>query len=157
MGAPVFGCRCVACPRCGHHTGNSTQGHYWRLCTRSGRMEEFHLCCPGDCELAPAKPEPARGTWTDLGNGRSVYRPAGSDWKIPPDALRPYLNPAAVAAVERSAAFWDGVWRRLHGVPTVHACPPPGAAAAPCCGRNILELPRTDRVTDAAGEVTCGG
>jgi hypothetical protein len=22
-------CRCVVCPRCGHHTGNAHQGHYW--------------------------------------------------------------------------------------------------------------------------------
>lgn len=25
-------CRCVVCPRCGHHTGNSHQGHSWAYC-----------------------------------------------------------------------------------------------------------------------------
>ncbi len=49
--APRFVCRCVVCARCGHHTGNTSQGHYWRLCTRTGHMEVFHFCCPGDCEL----------------------------------------------------------------------------------------------------------
>lgn len=56
-GRPVYGCRCMVCPRCAHHTGNNTQGHYWSWChvTKSGR--EFHLCCPGDCELEETKPE----------------------------------------------------------------------------------------------------
>ena len=32
-------CRCVVCARCGHHTGNSHQGHYWRACkVLSGRL-----------------------------------------------------------------------------------------------------------------------
>lgn len=25
-------CRCIVCPRCGHHTGNAHQGHFWGLC-----------------------------------------------------------------------------------------------------------------------------
>jgi hypothetical protein len=44
-------CRCVVCPRCGHHTGNSHQGHYWGYCQVTRTVREFHLCCPGDCEL----------------------------------------------------------------------------------------------------------
>jgi hypothetical protein len=40
---------------------------------------------------------------------------------------------------------------------TVHACPPDGAITTPCCGRTPFELPRTDRVTTEAGQVTCGG
>lgn len=59
-GEPVFGCRCLVCGRCGHHTGNSTQGHYWRFCKVTGQMEEFHSCCPGDCELHPAAEGAAR-------------------------------------------------------------------------------------------------
>lgn len=54
------------------------------------------------------------GAWTDLGDGRSVYRP-GDGGKIQPDALRPYLNPEALAAYERSVAYWEGVRRRLNG------------------------------------------
>ena len=50
----TFICRCVVCARCGHHTGNSNQGHYWSLCTITGRDEEFHFCCPNACELHPA-------------------------------------------------------------------------------------------------------
>ena len=65
-----FTCRCMVCGRCGHHTGNANQGHYWAYCKvqaardrqdaeREGRkgfdasagMREFHFCCPGDCEL----------------------------------------------------------------------------------------------------------
>ncbi len=60
-------CRCIVCPRCGHHTGNSHQGHYWRTCkVLAARLREslapgstmspaeflnrtsreFHFCCP---------------------------------------------------------------------------------------------------------------
>lgn len=46
-----YTCRCTVCGRCDHHTGNSNQGHYWRLCKVTGQSEEFHYCCPGDCEL----------------------------------------------------------------------------------------------------------
>jgi hypothetical protein len=68
-------CRCVVCPRCGHHTGNSHQGHYWRACKvlasrvrdglkpgetlstaqwmRRTSREGFHFCCGNEfgCEL----------------------------------------------------------------------------------------------------------
>lgn len=44
-------CRCLICARCGHHTGNATQGHLWRLCEVTRTVREFHQCCPGDCEL----------------------------------------------------------------------------------------------------------
>jgi hypothetical protein len=67
-------CRCIVCPRCGHHTGNSHQGHYWQSCkvlakrVRSGlapgetldvgefmrrTSREFHFCCGNEfgCEL----------------------------------------------------------------------------------------------------------
>ena len=66
-------CRCIVCARCGHHTGNAHQGHYWKACKvlservqaslapgetlpvaewleRTSR-EDWHCCCPGDCEL----------------------------------------------------------------------------------------------------------
>jgi hypothetical protein len=39
-------CRCVVCPRCHHHTGNSHQGHYWAMCKVTGTVREFHMCCP---------------------------------------------------------------------------------------------------------------
>lgn len=54
FGAPIMGCRCVVCPRCGRHTGNATQGHFWSWCGESGAFEVPHLCCPGDCELDPS-------------------------------------------------------------------------------------------------------
>jgi hypothetical protein len=44
-------CRCLVCGRCGKHTGNSSQGHYWKWCMVTGTMRTFHFCCPGDCEL----------------------------------------------------------------------------------------------------------
>jgi hypothetical protein len=44
-------CRCLICPRCGHHTGNSTQGHWWQWCRVTGSMRNRHMCCPDDCEL----------------------------------------------------------------------------------------------------------
>lgn len=47
-------CRCTVCARCGHHTGNNHQGHYWRWCKVTGTMREFHLCCKDPewgCEL----------------------------------------------------------------------------------------------------------
>jgi hypothetical protein len=46
-----FACRCTICARCGKHTGNSNQGHYWAHCRKTGKTEKFHFCCPGDCEL----------------------------------------------------------------------------------------------------------
>lgn len=75
IGDPGSGCRCIVCGRCGHHTGNAHQGHYWRLCkVLLGRardslppgetlsldelhkraLREFHFCCPDPefgCEL----------------------------------------------------------------------------------------------------------
>lgn len=51
MGVLGWQCRCTVCARCGHHTGNSHQGHHWKLCQVTGTMREFHFCCPGDCEL----------------------------------------------------------------------------------------------------------
>jgi len=50
-GMPVYGCRCMVCARCDHHTGNTTQGHWWVFCTVTGRNEASHFCCPDDCEL----------------------------------------------------------------------------------------------------------
>jgi hypothetical protein len=47
-------CRCMVCGRCGHHTGNSSQGHYWAFCKVTRGIREFHFCCPDGvhgCEL----------------------------------------------------------------------------------------------------------
>jgi hypothetical protein len=52
-------CRCMICPRCGHHTGNSTQGHYWSWCKVTMTMRGHHLCCPGDCALEENDDKPA--------------------------------------------------------------------------------------------------
>jgi hypothetical protein len=63
-----YTCRCLICARCGHHTGNNTQGHFWRLCNVQMKlhytkhkaknqwsctecMPDYHQCCPGDCSL----------------------------------------------------------------------------------------------------------
>lgn len=77
--SPDGGCRCVVCARCGHHTGNSHQGHWWGTCKvlaerlraslRPGETldigefmkrttREFHFCCPepDGCELETAEP-----------------------------------------------------------------------------------------------------
>lgn len=55
-------CRCIVCPRCHHHTGNSHQGHYWKFCKVTGGMREFHFCCPLEpgCELEDAAPAAAQ-------------------------------------------------------------------------------------------------
>lgn len=50
-------CRCVVCARCGKHTGNSNQGHFWAFCKVTKGMRDFHLCCPGDCELEALTPD----------------------------------------------------------------------------------------------------
>lgn len=70
-------CRCIVCPRCGHHTGNSHQGHYWAHCKvlaerlraslKPGETlpagefmrrttRDFHFCCGNEwgCELEVA-------------------------------------------------------------------------------------------------------
>lgn len=72
-----YACRCVVCPRCNQHTGNSHQGHYWSLCkVLAGRVRaslapgetlsaaefmkracrEPHFCCGNEfgCELEQA-------------------------------------------------------------------------------------------------------
>lgn len=48
-------CRCVVCPRCGHHTGNSHQGHNWGFCTVTRTVRAAHFCCGNEfgCELEP--------------------------------------------------------------------------------------------------------
>ena len=58
-------CRCVVCARCGKHTGNSNQGHYWALCSvwlaqgkgLYGSKREFHFCCPDNCALEEKEEE----------------------------------------------------------------------------------------------------
>lgn len=49
-----YRCRCLVCARCGHHTGNNTQGHWWSWCKVRGTLRGHHFCCPGDCELENA-------------------------------------------------------------------------------------------------------
>ncbi len=60
-------CRCLICNRCQRHTGNNTQGHYWKLCNVMMNfhhlhgakstldcnqcMPDYHQCCPDDCEI----------------------------------------------------------------------------------------------------------
>jgi hypothetical protein len=50
-GVPRYVCRCLVCSRCGRHTGNTTQGHWWAWCKATREMREFHFCCPDRCEL----------------------------------------------------------------------------------------------------------
>lgn len=53
----------MVCGRCGQHTGNNNQGHYWGLCAvlldrgypYDRAIRAMHFCCPGDCQLE-AKP-----------------------------------------------------------------------------------------------------
>jgi hypothetical protein len=47
----IIACRCVICIRCRQHTGNSHQGHHWRLCRITRGFRNPHFCCPNDCEL----------------------------------------------------------------------------------------------------------
>ncbi len=51
FGNAVYTCRCVVCARCDHHTGNSHQGHFWKMCKVTKSMRDFHFCCPNNCEL----------------------------------------------------------------------------------------------------------
>ena len=65
-GQGKYVCRCIVCARCDHHTGNSTQGHFWKFCRVQAKFHEnhkrsilfcdkcepeYHLCCPGNCEI----------------------------------------------------------------------------------------------------------
>lgn len=52
--SPDGSCRCLVCARCGHHTGNSHQGHYWAWCSITRSLRDHHFCCPDrefGCEL----------------------------------------------------------------------------------------------------------
>lgn len=90
-------CRHVTCGRCGQHTNNSSQGHYWATCKVDLHEARFHFCCPGDCELhgtgkadsGPAvgdvlhetDPEPPVGTIVQLRDGEKWQRlDAGDAW-----------------------------------------------------------------------------
>lgn len=52
--AYVNDCRCMWCPRCDQTTGNNTQGHFWAYCKVTRTDREYHMCCPGQCELEKA-------------------------------------------------------------------------------------------------------
>jgi len=43
--------RFLICARCQQNTGNTNQGHYWSFCSLTGKLRDFHFCCPGDCAL----------------------------------------------------------------------------------------------------------
>jgi hypothetical protein len=43
--------RFFICARCDQNTQNTTQGHYWAYCKVTKTTRDFHMCCPGDCEL----------------------------------------------------------------------------------------------------------
>lgn len=44
------------CGRCGEPTGNTVQGHYWSWCRVTQTYRQYHLCCPGNCELEATRP-----------------------------------------------------------------------------------------------------
>jgi hypothetical protein len=46
--------RGMKCGQCNQYTGNSNQGHYWKYCQVTRRMETFHFCCPDACDRADA-------------------------------------------------------------------------------------------------------
>ena len=71
-----FGCRCMICSRCGHHTGNSNQGHYWRLCKVTRTAREFHYCCDDSaygCELEAQERLAADVTGDSEANGLDTW------------------------------------------------------------------------------------
>lgn len=49
----ILFCRCTICARCGKHTGNSNQGHFWSFCNITATTRSPHFCCPNWCELEP--------------------------------------------------------------------------------------------------------
>jgi hypothetical protein len=48
---------------------------------------------------------------------------------------------------------WQLSWRREF----THMCPPVGVYLTPCCGKTPFELPKGDRLTLDADDVTCSG
>lgn len=55
-----------------------------------------------------------------------------------------------VMACDKLEAFLD------HSA--IHGCPPAGGAGlTPCCDRTLWELPKSDRITERASQVTCKG
>ena len=49
--------RGMTCGRCEEPTGNNHQGHYWAFCKVTRQIEDFHFCCPGNCQLHPDHPD----------------------------------------------------------------------------------------------------
>lgn len=55
-------CRCMVCGRCGHHSTNNHQGHYWTWCSVTKSMRKPHFCCKDPafgCELEQQAEQPA--------------------------------------------------------------------------------------------------
>jgi hypothetical protein len=57
-----------------------------------------------------------------------------------------------------TGAVWSDLMTRIDNlIEVTHRCPIGDANDTPCCGRIIFELPRTDRITEDAEQVTCRG
>jgi hypothetical protein len=54
-------CRCMTCPRCGHHTANTHHGHYGSWCSVTKSPSGSHFCCR-DPEFGCELEHPAAGT-----------------------------------------------------------------------------------------------
>jgi hypothetical protein len=79
-------CRCLVCGRCGHHTGNASQGHYWAWCKVTHSIRKHHFCCQDPvygCSLEATlveggEPQPERppmaALWDQAGGDPDEYR-----------------------------------------------------------------------------------
>ncbi len=82
---------------------------------------------------------------TDAGNHVEIFLSA--------EALRARQRKLILADPEVDTELAGRLRQMLE---VVHSCPSPGESVTPCCGRPVLELPRTDRLTDTTRAVTCG-
>lgn len=96
-----------------------------------------------------------KGTWTQTGPGRSVYRPASSAGveipagvKIPADALNHLFNPVTLAAVQRSMSFWGSVRERWDRMAERRTLPPEQQA---CRSRTPEETYAVNRAEQKRG------
>lgn len=97
-------CRCVVCSRCGKHTGNSNQGHYWAFCKVTKSLREFHSCCPGDCELEP----------TGAGELAREFPPPTQSSVDGPRVDRIEFVPATAANILDAIMQNEAAWDRAH-------------------------------------------
>jgi hypothetical protein len=80
-------CRCLVCGRCGHHTGNTHQGHYWAWCKVTRTIRKHHFCCPDPAFGCQLEAEPAPDAATERPSPAELFEKSGGNRDLYRDLL----------------------------------------------------------------------